>query len=136
MPFIYRIYCNGSAWDSDCKGEIVPHFFILIDGSTGRLGDDTADVYVWYNHKGEIKEDLLSLLVLASGTLEACYKTLTEFLDSTTIDWRHPSYMVSLSTDGASPIIDRKSGLVTLLQCLQLTILDATNNTDNVNDFD
>lgn len=63
-------------------------------------------------------------------------KTLTEFLDSTTIDWRHPSYMVSLSTDGASPIIDRKSGLVTLLQCLQLTILDATNNTDNVNDFD
>lgn len=132
------------------KVKLSPNFSVLIDGSTDRSGDDNADVYVRYLHEGEIREDLLGLVTLESGTSEAYYTALTTFLDTTTIDWRRPNYLVSLGTDGAASMVGHKSGLVTLLKrdvpncisvhCvahrLQLAILDATGKIDYLSEFD
>lgn len=127
-----------------------PFFSILIDGSTDRSGEDNADIYVRYLENGNVREDLLGLVTLESGRAQSYYNALVSLLDGTSIEWRRPGYLVSLGSDGASSMVGHKSGLITLLQkdvpnCLsthcvahrlQLAVLDASKEIDDLKDFD
>ena len=91
-------------------------FSILIDGSTDRSAEEHVIVYARYVCEGEIREDLLGLVLLESGRAESYFTAVTGLLDNLGLDWRREKYMVSVGTDEASSMIGSKSGFILRLK--------------------
>uniref|UniRef100_A0A8C5P9S0 TTF-type domain-containing protein n=1 Tax=Leptobrachium leishanense TaxID=445787 RepID=A0A8C5P9S0_9ANUR len=123
---------------------------IMIDGSTDQTSTEHANVYVRYVSEGNIKEDFLGTIALASATAQGYLKGLTAFLDSLHLDYRGTPWVAGLGTDGAASMLGHKSGLavqmkdicpqIISIHCvahrLQLAVLDVCKEVPYLQTFD